>query len=311
MKKLLRFAACGFALVAAVTITGCSSDDEPFYDFNDETPQTRASVVGDETIITFDDFASTMMAMPTSYGANYYGAVGSYPQVKNISDDVFTSSVNEISGSTAFWNGGLALSKWNYRSNPGSGANITGSGTGDWWYSYNNQMSVYNTTSTDGANVNAGHSGNNFAVVYGYQDFYNSQWMAKPSFSFNREKTLKGLWFCNSSYTYGVIMKGNQFGASGVATPLSKQVDGNGNYIGYFQVELECYNENGELLATYVQPLADYRNGKKQDPVTTWTYWPINQANVKTVKLNFSGSDTGDYGLNTPAYICLDDITIK
>lgn len=67
----------------------------------------------------------------------------------------------------------------------------------------------------------------------------------------------------------------------------------------------------GELLATYVQTLADYRNGKKQDPVTTWTYWPINQANVKTVKLNFSGSDTGDYGLNTPAYICLDDITIE
>ena len=78
-----------------------------------------------------------------------------------------------------------------------------------------------------------------------------------------------------------------------------------------FQVELECYNENGELLATYVQTLADYRNGKKQDPVTTWTYWPINLANVKTVKLNFSGSDTGDYGLNTPAYICLDDITIE
>lgn len=59
-------------------------------------------------------------------------------------------------------------------------------------------------------------------------------------------------------------MKGNQFGASGVATPLSKQVDGNGNYIGYFQVELECYNENGELLATYVQTLADYRNGKNK-----------------------------------------------
>lgn len=47
MKKFLRFAACGFALVAAATFTGCSSDDDPFYDFDDETPQTRASVVGD------------------------------------------------------------------------------------------------------------------------------------------------------------------------------------------------------------------------------------------------------------------------
>ncbi len=316
-KHFTKFLALTTVAVSAAVFTGCSSEDEPFADFESkmevENPVSRAVVQGDSTIITFDDFESTMMAMPTSYGANYYGNTGSYAQVKQIKDPsgIFESSINVIGGSTAFYNGGLALSKWNYRSNPGNGANITGSGTGDWWYSYNNQMSVYNTTSTDGANVNAGHSGNNFAVVYGYQDFYNSQWMAKPSFSFIRKKTLKGLWFCNSSYTYGVIMKGNQFGASGVATPLSKQVDGNGNYIGYFQVELECYNENGELLATYVQTLADYRNGKKQDPVTTWTYWPINQANVKTVKLNFSGSDTGDYGLNTPAYICLDDITIE
>ncbi len=34
MKKLLRFAACGFALVAAATFTGRSSDDDPFYDFS-------------------------------------------------------------------------------------------------------------------------------------------------------------------------------------------------------------------------------------------------------------------------------------
>lgn len=98
MKKLLRFAAYGFALAAAVTFTGCSNEDEPFYHFDDETPQTRASVVGDETIITFDDFASTMMAMPTSYGANYYGDTGSYAQVKQIKDPsgVFESSINII-----------------------------------------------------------------------------------------------------------------------------------------------------------------------------------------------------------------------
>lgn len=312
-KHFTKFLALATVAVTAAVVTGCSSDDEPLNNLYEEAPQSRASVVGDETIITFDDFASTMMAMPTSYGANYYGATGSYAQVKEIKDPsgIFESSINIIGGSPAFWNGGLALSKWNYRSNPGSSANITGSGTGDWWYSYNNQMSVYNTTSTDGSNVNAGHSGNNFAVVYGYQDFYNSQWMSKPSFEFNVVSDLKGLWYCNTSYTYGVIMNGNQFGASGVSTPLSKQVDSEGNHIGYFQVELECYDSKGKLLGTYIQVLADYRNGKKQDPVTTWTYWPINQTDVKTVKLNFAGSDSGNYGLNTPAYICLDDITIE
>ena len=111
--------------------------------------------------------------------------------------------------------------------------------------------------------------------------------------------------------TYGVIMHGNKFGASGVATPLSAQVDAGGNHIGYFQVELECYDFAGNKLATYTKVLADYRNGKNENPVTTWTYWPINQAGVGFVKFNFSGSDTGEYGLNTPAYLCIDDIVFE
>lgn len=181
----------------------------------------------------------------------------------------------------------------------------------DWWYSYNNQMSVYDTTSVNGSNEGAGHSGNNFAVVYGYSDEYNTEWMAQPEFYLTGEYTLKGLWFCNSSYTYGVIMHGNKFGASGVATPLSAQVDASGKHIGYFQVELECYDFAGNKLATYTKVLADYRNGKNENPVTTWTYWPINQAGVGFVKFNFSGSDTGEYGLNTPAYLCIDDIVFE
>lgn len=45
--------------------------------------------------------------------------------------------------------------------------------------------------------------------------------------------------------------------------------------------------------------------------MTTWSYWPINAEGVKTVKFNFTGSDTGDYGLNTPAYLCIDDIVLN
>ena len=75
----------------------------------------------------------------------------------------------------------------------------------------------------------------------------------QPEFYLTGEYTLKGLWFCNSSYTYGVIMHGNKFGASGVATPLSAQVDAGGNHIGYFQVELECYDFAGNKLATYTR----------------------------------------------------------
>lgn len=193
-------------------------------------------------------------------------------------------------------------------SNPTDTTNITkpsGELSKDWWYSYNNQMSVYNTASADGENINAGHSGSNFGVVYGYKDSYNSQWMDKPSFTLDAPYTLSGLWYCNSSYVYGVMENGNKFGNIGVAGSMS-------GTNGYFEVILECYDNAGKLIATKTKLLADYRIGNTQvTPVTTWTYWPINVENVKTVKFNFTGSDTGAYGLNTPAYICIDDIVIK
>lgn len=69
---------------------------------------------------------------------------------------------------------------------------------------------------------------------------------------------------------------------------------------------------NGGLIRTYKRLLADYRNGQQQvDPITTWDYWEINAEGVQSVKFNFEGSDSGAYGLNTPAYICIDDITIQ
>lgn len=157
----------------------------------------------------------------------------------------------------------------------------------------------------EGQDKEAGHSGSNFGVVYGYVDDYNQSWMAKPEFYFNVPRKLVGLWICNSSYTYGVITYGNQFGSTGVATPLKEMK-------GYFQVNLECYDINGSLIRTYTRLLADYRDGHQQvDPITTWDYWEINAEGVQSVKFNFKGSDSGAYGLNTPAYICIDDITIQ
>ena len=158
---------------------------------------------------------------------------------------------------------------------------------------------------TEGQDKEAGHSGSNFGVVYGYVDAYNQAWMAKPEFKFNKSRKLVGLWICNSSYTYGVITYGNQFGSTGVATPLKEMK-------GYFQVNLECYDADGGLIRTYKRLLADYRDGQQQvEPITTWDYWEINAEGVQSVKFNFEGSDSGAYGLNTPAYICIDDITIQ
>ena len=110
-----------------------------------------------------------------------------------------------------------------------------------------------------------------------------------------------------------MIINGNQFGTSGVATPLSNLKDSDGNNIGYFQVNIECYDVDGNLITTVSKLLADYRYDKPTvSPVTTWTYWDINVADVQSVKFNFEGSDVDPiYGLNTPAYLWIDDVTIE
>lgn len=303
MKK--QFKLLAMFVVAATTMMVSSCSNEDLYDSpqqNETGIKTRSTQNSDGTItITFDDFDTSMMAGPTSKGENYYSYLGATPQVIDIydPDGIFGSSLNTVGGYTELSSGGIALSNWSYQSN------IEGK-TGDWWYSWDNQCSVYNTDYTGQPEQNIGHSGSNFGVVYGYTDSYNEAWMAKPEFYFDSPRELIGLWICNSSYTYGVIEYGNSFGATGTATPLK-------NENGYFQVNLECYGANNNLLTTKTFMLADYRDENAEiDPITKWTYWEINVKDVQSVKFNFDGSDKHEiYGLNTPAYICIDDITIK
>lgn len=167
------------AIALAMVYAGCSKDEDALR-FGEARQAERTGTLGDarggalrsgsSVVIDFKGFASSMMAGPSSYGENYYSASASL-QVKSITNGVFTSTVNSHGGSVEFWNGGIALSKWNYYSNQGDS-----SLPDDWWYSYMNQMSVYNSHSQDGSNKGAGHRGDdNFGVVFGYVDSYNQQ----------------------------------------------------------------------------------------------------------------------------------------
>lgn len=50
---------------------------------------------------------------------------------------------------------------------------------------------------------------------------------------------------------------------------------------------------------------------KDGDYVKDWRYCDLSKlGKVTELSFEFSGSRTGDWGLNTPAYICIDDIQI-
>lgn len=320
MKKLLKFAACGFALVAAATFTGCSNEDA-LVDNSDASvgkPLSRSGA--SQTVIDFEDMVSIdgdeAMANPTSYGSNYYETVGSYAQVTGIADfnGYFWSNINTgvwPAGSgerTSFEFGGIALSDWAMMANPTSNPNPGKPFSDEWWMSEYNQMSVYNTARTaTGNRGGAGANGsNNFAVVYGYDDVYaNTTKEASFEIPYG-PMTLKSLKICNTAYTYGVIQDGNVWeGEDGVTVLAQSLVKTHG----YLTLIIKCYNGN-DLVKRIETPLADYQ-GTKQFCVKTWTEIPINAANVDKVQFGFWGSDVQAGGLCTPAYVAIDDIVLE
>lgn len=317
MKKLLRFAAYGFALVAAATITGCSNEDALVDNFDaaDGKPLSRSA--SSQIVIDFEDLVSIegedALAGPTSYGLNYRSDYNG-TQITGIMDCdvIFMSMENEGSWppgdpiAPSYMFGGIAVSDWAITSNPSSNPNPDKPFNKDWWYSEYNQMSVYNTARTATGNKGgAGANGsNNFGVVYGYNE---SSGLVKESSFDIPSMTLKSLKICNTAYTYGVIQNGNTWiGENGVEVKAESIKDSKG----YFNLIIKCFDASGNIVKRIETPLADYRNGKNIC-LTTWTTITVNAANVAKVQFDFWGSDIQYGGPATPCYVAIDDIVLE
>ena len=310
MKKNLKlFAILGIASTSML-MSSCSNDEDYFLDVAPQKSKSQAINLNTAPYAVIDfESAVSELSGPTSYGENLYDNYSGtkYTQWEyTISGrKKFQCGINDLNGTKNYYNGGIAISNWNIMSN-------SGGETGDWWYSYKNQCSVYNTQSTDGTNSGAGHNGSdNFGVMFGYSDSYNSSYMSNPEFHFNsnNEYTVKKLYICNSSYSYGVMVNGNSFGIYGKAVSLEEAK-------GWFKVLAYGYDaagnptNGGNPVEKYI---CDYRtNANPVVPLkTTWEEWDLSALDaVNKVKFNFEGSDSGTYGLNSPAYLCIDDIHI-
>ncbi|WP_276484032.1 DUF4465 domain-containing protein [Paraflavitalea pollutisoli] len=268
---------------------------------NTEEQQTLTTIT---YTIDFESIGSSYMAGPTSYADNAYSAYGT-PQISpyvHSGSNLRFAIKGAGSGPFEYWDGGFIISNWNYKSN------ITGK-TGDWWYSYENQASVY--SGTHGSN-NGGFGGSsNFAVMFGYVDDYNEFYATRPVLNFTTGSgVIDSMKICLSSYTYGVIMTGNSFGSIGTATPLSSVAGGNG------YLRLRAYGFNGNTPTNSGNPvsiyLARYSSGTAiAGPLTTWTNFNLSALGTVTrVEFNIDGNDSGDYGLNTPAYVCMDNVVV-
>lgn len=110
--------------------------------------------------------------------------------------------------------------------------------------------------------------------------------------------TIPGVYLTNSAYTLNSMVNGDSF-----AGDPFKQGD-------FFKVTFKgSTKDNGTSTVEYY--LADYRSASESDHfiLTDWKWFDLSSLGAVTeVTVSLTGSRTGDFGLNTPAYLCLDNL---
>ena len=116
--------------------------------------------------------------------------------------------------------------------------------------------------------------------------------------------TVEGVYVTNSTYAKLSMQEGDSF---------AKKFGGEtGNDPDFFLLTIQKYL-NGELGEEKVEfYLADYRfEDNSQDYIlSTWEYIDLTSLGaVDSLEFSLSSSDVGQFGMNTPAYFCIDQLT--
>jgi len=144
-----------------------------------------------------------------------------------------------------------------------------------------------------GVSTGAAYSGTNFAVATNYATISLSP------------KTVDGFYITNSTYAALSMLNGDGF---------AKQFGGKtGDDADWFKLSV-IGKLDSMVTDTLEFYLADYRfEDNAQDYIVNdWTWLDLNVlGNVTELSFELSSSDVGDWGMNTPAYFCMDDLTVN
>ena len=115
-----------------------------------------------------------------------------------------------------------------------------------------------------------------------------------------------GIYVNNNAYTYYSMLEGDAY---------AKKFGGvTGNDPDFFLLTIKAYAD-GQLKSDSVDfYLADYRFADNSNDyiVDEWTYIDLSPlGDVDSLGFSLSSSDNGAFGMNTPAYFCIDDIQVN
>ncbi len=128
-------------------------------------------------------------------------------------------------------------------------------------------------------------------------------WAEPPTIILDEPATISGLYVTNNNYAYYSMLYGDMF---------AKKFGGaGGNDADWFLLTITGKDATGAVTGTKPFYLADYTfsDGSMDYIVNDWQF--VNLASlgqVKTLEFTLSSSDTGSWGMNTPAYFAIDTI---
>jgi hypothetical protein len=169
---------------------------------------------------------------------------------------------------------------------------------GGWAYSnqtdlttpgFNNSYSAYVPPNGGGADGSA-----NFAVA-------NNLLRGESTVEFVEPVRVQGMYVTNTTYVYRAVVEGNDGAAGFVKGPFES-----GDWL-----RLEIYGLNATQQPTGSVPfyLADYRDGDSS-VVSAWTWVDLSELGiVQRLEFNLDSTDQGMFGMNTPAYFAMDNLT--
>lgn len=234
-------------------------------------------------------------------------ALAAFVLVAFVSCEEDDSTVSDITidfedltvGESGYWNGsdksgsyssGIASFNNNYNAEYSSWDGFAYSNLNDVETSgYTNMYSVFDKN----------NSGNTFAVFY-YSTYSNPSYI-----SFSKAVTMSSIKVCNSTYAALSMKNGNSY---------AKKFGGDtGDDADFLKITASGLNLDGTDTGKSVEfYLADYRSSNNSEDyiVDSWKKIDLSGlGEVGKVSFKIESSDVGEWGMNTPAYLMIDDIT--
>ena len=266
--KILKLKIVNCLILAILFMSGC----------NDDKPDTEYYLTG------FEDVGEQYLAGPTSYGENLYSDfgegqyIGYVDAVTGLKFMIIEDDPYGMGMSREFWNGGIAISRWNDMETEG----------------FINQCSVFYKDDVTGF---GGYDGSQtFAVNNGNGEITFDDGITECRFEY--------FWVANSAYTALSMMNGDGFGAK----KFTREDED------WLALTINAYDKNDNPTGAPVKfYLADFRTDNSPGIVTQWTKVDLTPLGnkVHTIRFDMESSDNSFGWMNTPAYFCFDNLAIS